>query len=51
MIALSINDQDATNSGAGYSTSADTFDMTVATAALTAGAFTIAVRIVDLISE
>ena len=51
VIALSINDQDATNSGAGYSTSADTFDMTVATAALTAGAFTIAVRIVDLISE
>jgi predicted RNA-binding protein with TRAM domain len=51
IFALSINDQDATDSGVGYSTSADTFDMTVGTAALTAGAFTVAIRIVDLISE
>ena len=51
IFALSINDKEDTDSGVGYSTSADTFDMTVATAAFTAGAFTIAVKIVDLISE
>jgi hypothetical protein len=51
VIALSINDQDATNSGAGYSTSADTFDMTVATAALTAGAFYVMINIVKLPGE
>ena len=50
-VKLQIMDYEDTDGGAGYSTSADTFDMTVATAALTAGAFTVMINIVDLISE
>mgnify|MGYP003151817754 CR=1 FL=1 len=50
-VKLQIMDYEDTDGGAGYSTSADTFDMTVATAAFTAGVFYIAINIVDLISE
>jgi hypothetical protein len=51
IVKLQFMDYEDTDGGAGFSTSADTFDMTVATAALTAGAFTVMINIVDLISE
>jgi len=50
-VKLQIMDYEDTDGGAGYSTSADTFDMTVATAALTAGAFYVMINIVKLPGE
>jgi len=50
-VKLQIMDYEDTDGGAGFSTSADTFDMTVATAAFTAGVITVMINIVDLISE
>jgi len=50
-VKLQIMDYEDTDGDVCFSTSADTFDMTVATAAFTAGVITVMINIVDLISE
>lgn len=51
VIRLTANDFEDTAGSALYATSADTVDMVVATHAITAGAFTIMLNIVELIQE
>ena len=51
VVKLQIMDYEDTDGGACYSTSADTFDMTVATAAFTAGAMYVMINIVELVGE
>ena len=51
VVKLQIMDYEDVDGGAGYSTSADTFDMTIATAALTAGVMYVMINIVELVGE